>query len=128
MQILKETGIDWRERRLISNLYMAQSVKVRLNRGETRSVKIGRGVRQGCCLSPILFKLYSECLNNDALEEFGDFKRGGKIIHTLHQVKHKEYLLGPIPMAARSETETCTRLPAGIVGSNLTGDMGIYQL
>jgi hypothetical protein len=40
MQILKETGIDWRERRLISNLYMAQSVKVRLNRGETRSVKI----------------------------------------------------------------------------------------
>ena len=31
MQILKETGIDWRERRFISNLYMAQSVKVRLN-------------------------------------------------------------------------------------------------
>ena len=44
MQILKEIGIDWRERRLINNLYMAQSVKVRLNRGETRSVKIGRGV------------------------------------------------------------------------------------
>jgi len=57
MQILKKTGIDWRERRLISNLYMAQSVKVRLNRRETRSVKIGRGVRQGCCLSPILFNL-----------------------------------------------------------------------
>jgi hypothetical protein len=31
MQILKKIGIDWRERRLISNLYMAQSVKVRLN-------------------------------------------------------------------------------------------------
>ena len=40
MQILKETDTDWWERRLISNLYMAQSVKVRLNRGETRSVKI----------------------------------------------------------------------------------------
>jgi hypothetical protein len=49
MQILKKNGIDWRERRLVNNLYMAQSVKVRLNRGETRSVKIGRGVRQGCC-------------------------------------------------------------------------------
>jgi len=48
MQILKEISIDWRERRLISNLYMALSVKVRLNRGKTRSVKIGRGVRQGC--------------------------------------------------------------------------------
>jgi hypothetical protein len=40
MQILKEAGIDWRERRLISNLYMAQSVKVRLKIRETRSVKI----------------------------------------------------------------------------------------
>jgi hypothetical protein len=42
MQIIKKTGIDWRERKLISNLYMAQSVKVRLNRGETRSVKTGK--------------------------------------------------------------------------------------
>jgi len=31
MQILKVTSIDWHERRLISNLYIAQSVKVRLN-------------------------------------------------------------------------------------------------
>jgi len=45
MQILKRTGIDWRERRLISKLYMDQRVKVRLDRGETRSVQIGRGVR-----------------------------------------------------------------------------------
>ena len=74
MQILKETHIDWRERRLISNLYMAQSVKVRLNRRKTRSVKIGRGVRQGCCLSPILFNLYSKYLTKGALEGFGDFE------------------------------------------------------
>ena len=33
-------------KRLISKMYMAQSVKVRLNRGETKSFKIGRGVRQ----------------------------------------------------------------------------------
>ena len=83
MQILRGTGIDWHERILISNLYMAQSVKVRLHQGETRSVKIGRGVRQGCCLSPILFNLYSECLTKEALEGFGDFKIGGQIINTL---------------------------------------------
>ena len=57
MQILKGNDIDWCERRLISKLYMAQSVKERLNWGETRSVKIGRGVTQRCCLSPILFNL-----------------------------------------------------------------------
>jgi len=83
MQILKGTGIDWHERRLISNLYMAQRVKVRLNQGETRSVKIGKGARQGCCLSPILFNLYSECLTKEALEGFGDFKIGGQIINTV---------------------------------------------
>ena len=77
MQILKVTGIDWRERKLISSLYMAQCVKVRLNRGETRSVKIGRGVRQECCLSPILFNVYSECLTKEAVEVCGDFKIGG---------------------------------------------------
>jgi retron-type reverse transcriptase len=83
MQILNVTGIDWREKRLISNLYMAHSVKVQLNRGETRRVKTGRGVTQGCCLSPILFNLYSKCLNKEALKGFGDFKTGGQIIHTV---------------------------------------------
>ena len=38
IQILKRIGIDWRERRLISKLYMEQKVKVRLDQGETRSV------------------------------------------------------------------------------------------
>ena len=53
-------------------------------------MKIGRGVRQGCCLSPILFNLYSKCLTKEALEGFGDFKIGGQIIHT---VKHADDLV-----------------------------------
>jgi hypothetical protein len=40
MQILKRTGIDWRERELYSTLYTEQCVKVRLEQGETRSMKI----------------------------------------------------------------------------------------
>jgi hypothetical protein len=83
MQILKRTGIDWCERRLISKHYMNQSVKLKLDQWETRSVKIGRGVRQACCMSPILFNLYSNYLTNEALEGFGDFKTGGQVICTV---------------------------------------------
>jgi hypothetical protein len=46
-------------------------------------VKIGRGVRQGCCLSPILFNLYTEYLTKAALEGFGGFKIGGQVIRTV---------------------------------------------
>ena len=96
-QILKKIGIDWRERRLVSKLYMEQKVKVRLARGETRSVQIGRGVRQGCCLSPVLLNLYSECLTKEALDGVGDFNIGGQIIQT---VKYA----GGLVLMAKEET------------------------
>jgi retron-type reverse transcriptase len=83
MEILKKTDIDWRERRLISKLCMDQSVKVWLDQGVTKSVKIGRGVRQGCCLSPLLFNLDSEYITQEALEGLGNFKVGGQIISTV---------------------------------------------
>jgi hypothetical protein len=46
-------------------------------------VKIGRGVRQGCYLSQILFNLYSKYLTKKTLEGLGDFKIGGQIIFTV---------------------------------------------
>ena len=82
MQILKGNGIDWRERRFINKLYMDQRIKVRRDRGEMRSVQIGRGVRRGCCLSPILFNFYSKCLTKEDLDGLGDFNIGGQIIQS----------------------------------------------
>jgi hypothetical protein len=38
---------------------------------------------KGCCLSPVLFNLYSICLTKEALGRLGDFNIGGKIIQSV---------------------------------------------
>ena len=63
---------------------------MRLNRGETRTLKPGKGVRQGCCLLQVLFNIYSNYLTKEALEGFGDFKIGGLVIHI---VKYADVLV-----------------------------------
>ena len=63
-----------------SQLIHGTRVKLRLNQEETNSVKIGRELRQGCCMSPILFNLYGEYLMKEELAEVEDFKIGGRII------------------------------------------------
>jgi hypothetical protein len=69
MLILKQNGIDLRERRLISKMYMDQRVKVQLDQGETRNVKNGTGVvRKELCASSILFNLYNEYRTKEAPE------------------------------------------------------------
>src|ERR1043165_900868 len=71
MRILRRIGVDWRERRLIGNLYMGRRVKIRINGEFSEPAKIGRGVRQGCPLSPILFlfNIYIEEIVRETLEE-----------------------------------------------------------
>jgi hypothetical protein len=65
---LQTTGIDWRESRLINKWKLDQRVKLKLDQEETKNLKIGRGVRQGCFF-PILWT-YSEYINKEALGEF----------------------------------------------------------
>ena len=52
------------------NLYAGQETTVRTGHGTTDWFQIGKGVRQGCILSPCLFNLYAEyIMRNAGLEE-----------------------------------------------------------
>ena len=55
---------------LLRNLYAGQEAAVRTGHGTIDWFKIGKGVRQGCILSPCLFNLYAEyIMRNSWLEE-----------------------------------------------------------
>jgi len=58
-KILKEMGIPDHLTYLLRNLYASQEAAVRTGHGTTDWFQIGKGVRQGCILSPCLFNLYS---------------------------------------------------------------------
>ena len=55
---------------LFRNLYAGQEVTVRTGLGTTDWFQIGKGVHQGCILSPWLFNLYAEyIMRNAGLDE-----------------------------------------------------------
>ena len=79
--ILREIDVDWRDRRLIVNLYMQQRAVVKVLQEHSEESEFGRGVRQGCCLSPLLFTLYAEAMMIEAMEGVDEgIKVGGKLL------------------------------------------------
>ena len=69
-KILKEMGIPDHLTFLLRNLYAGQEATVRPGHGTTDWFQIGKGVCQGCILSPCLFNLYAEyIMRNTGLEE-----------------------------------------------------------
>ena len=68
-KILKEMGIPDHLTCLLRNLYAGQEATVRTGHGTTDWFRIGKGVPQGCILSPCLLNLYAEYLmRNTGLE------------------------------------------------------------
>ena len=68
--ILKDMEIPYHLTCLLRNLYAGQEATVRTGHGTTDWFQIGKGVCQGCILSPCLFNLYAEyIMRNTGLEE-----------------------------------------------------------
>src|SRR5574341_1886514 len=84
-KILKEMGIPEHLTCLVRNLYAGQEATVRTGCGTKDWFQIGKGVHQGCILSPCLFNLYAEYIMRKAgLEETqAGIKIAGRSINNL---------------------------------------------
>src|SRR5574342_340064 len=65
-KILKEMGIPEPLTCLLRNLYAGQEATVSTGHGKTDWFQIGKGVHQGCILSPCLFNFYAEYIMRNA--------------------------------------------------------------
>ena len=82
---LKEMGISDYLTCLLRNLDAGQEATVRTGHGTTDWFQIGKGVREGCILSPCLFNLYAEyIMRNAGLDEAqAEIKISGRSISNL---------------------------------------------
>ena len=112
-KILKEMGIPDHLTCLQRNLYAGQEATVRTGHGTTDWFQIGKGVCQGCILSPCLFNLYAEyIMGNAKLEEAqAGIKIAGRNINNLSYagnttfMAHSKEELKSLLMKVKEETE-----------------------
>ena len=73
---------------LLRNLYAGQETTVKTGHGTTDCFQIGKGVHQGCILSPCLFNLYTKYITQDAWwdESQARIKIDGRNINNLRNV------------------------------------------
>src|SRR6218665_271336 len=69
MNIYRRMGVDWRDRRLIGNLYVGQKVRVEIEGEFSEPGSIGRGVRSLRRVPTLLVNLYIEELIREALKD-----------------------------------------------------------
>ena len=82
-KILQEMGIPDHLTCLLRSLYAGQEATVTTGHGTTDWFQIGKGVRQGCILSPCLFNLYAEYIMRNARLDEAQAKIAGRNINNL---------------------------------------------
>ena len=92
-KILEEMGTPNHLTCLLRNLYAGQEATVRIGHGTRDWFQIGKGVCQGCILSPCLFNLYAEYIvKNAGLEEAqAGIKIAGRNINNLRYADDHPY-------------------------------------
>ena len=113
LKILKEIGIPDHLTCLLRNLYPGQEAAVRTGHGITDWFQIGKGVCQGCILSPCLFNWYAEYIMwNARLDEAqAGIKTAGKNINNLRHaddntlMAESEEELNSLLMKVKEESE-----------------------
>ena len=105
-KILQEIRIPDHLTCLLRHLYAGQEATVRTGRGTMDWFQIGKGVCQGCILSPCLFNLYAEyIMRNAGLDEAqAGTKIAGRNINNLRYAESEEELKS-LMMKAREESE-----------------------
>ena len=93
-KFLKEIRIPDHLTSLLRNLYAGQEATVKTGHGTTDWLQIGKGVRQGCILSPGLLNLYAEyIMRNAGLEEAqAGIKIAGRNINNLRYADDTTYM------------------------------------
>ena len=97
LQCLKTTDIEENDIALIANLYWQQKTIVKINNDISEPLKIEKGVRQGCVLSPALFNLYTDIIFRN-IDQRPGIKIGG---HTINNLRYADDTV----LLAENETE-----------------------
>ena len=112
-KILKEMRLTDYLTCLLRNLYAGQEATVRTGHGTTDWFQIGKGVRQGCILSPCFFNLYAEyIMRNAGLDEAqAGIKTTGRNINNLRYADDTTFMaeseeeLKSVLMKVKEESE-----------------------
>ena len=128
--MLKEMGIPYHVTCLLRNLFAGQDATVRTGLGTTDLFQIGKGVCQGCILSPCLFNLYAEyIMRNSGLDEAqAGIKIAGRNINNLRYaddttlMAETEEELKSLLMKVKEESENFG-LKLNIQKTNMASDL-----